>query len=171
MPSADTTTIDPSTPDAASGRSLTPALLVGGGFALTTVAQTLFHIAFSIWEIRDDFGAGGRSPEEQLPFLISLGVGGLLAALGVGKWLSGDKANRGAIVLGALSILTLPVFFSGVPASFGTMAAVRAGWVRGETPATGAARGFGVVGIVVTVLTAIAIWVGNIVGMLDHALR
>jgi hypothetical protein len=170
MTSADTT-VDPTTPDTASGRSLTPALLVGGGFALTTVAQTLFHTAFSIWEIRDDFGAGGRSPEEQLPFLITLGLGGLLAALGVGKWLGGDKANRGAVVLGALSILTLPVFFSGAPASFGTMAAVRAGLTRGGTPARGAARGFGIVGIVVTVLIIIAIFGGNIAGMLDHATR
>lgn len=144
-------------------------MLVGGGFALTTVAQTVFHTAFSIWEIRDDFGAGGRSPEEQLPFLITLGVGGLLAALAVGRWLRGDRANRGAVVLGVLSILTLPVFFSGAPASFGTMAAVRAGFTRGGSPARGAARGFGIVGIVITVLIIIAVFGGNIAGMIDHA--
>ena len=48
-------------------RGLAPAVLVGGAFALTTVANTMFHIVFSIWDIRDDFGAGDRSPEEQLP--------------------------------------------------------------------------------------------------------
>jgi hypothetical protein len=111
---------------------LAPGVLVGGAFALTTIANTLFHVAFSIWDIRDDFGAGNRSPEQQLPVIIGIGVIGLLAALGVGKWLSGDRAARGAVVLGALSILTLPVSFSGAPASFGAMAAVRAGWFTDE---------------------------------------
>jgi hypothetical protein len=96
---------------ATTARGLAPAVLVGGAFALTTIANTLFHVAFSIWDIRDDFGAGDRSPEEQLPVIVVIGVIGLLVALGVGKWLSGDRAPRGAVVLGALSILTLPVFF------------------------------------------------------------
>ncbi len=163
------TTTDPAAPDVAAGRGLTPALVVGGGFALTTVAQTLFHVAFSIWDIRNDFGAGDRSPEEQLPVIIALGVVGLLAALGVGKWLSGDKARRGAVVLGVLSILTLPVFFSGAPASFGTMAAVRAGLARGGSPAGETARGFGIVGVVVTVLIIVVVFGGNLAGIIEHA--
>ena len=43
-------------------RGLAPAVLVGGVFALTTIANALFHVAFSIWDISDDFGAGDRSP-------------------------------------------------------------------------------------------------------------
>jgi hypothetical protein len=100
---------------------------------------------------------------------MALGVFGLLAALGVGKWLSGDRAPRGAVALGVLSILTLPLFFSGAPASFGTMAAVRAGLARGGSPTSGAARGFGIVGIAIAVLIIVAVWAGNLAGVIEHA--
>jgi hypothetical protein len=86
------------------------ATVVGGVFALTTVANTLFHVVFSVWDIRNDFGAGNRSPEE-LPVIIVIGTIGLLAALGIRAWLSDDKAPRGAIVLGVLAILSLPPFW------------------------------------------------------------
>jgi hypothetical protein len=154
---------------ATTARGLAPAVLVGGAFALTTIANTLFHVAFSIWDIRDDFGAGDRPPEQQFPVIILIGVIGLLAALGVGKWLSGDRAPRGAIVLGALSILTLPVFFSGAPASFGAMAAVRAGFARGGSPTSGTPRGFGIAGIVTAVLVIVAVFGGNVAGIVDRA--
>jgi hypothetical protein len=154
---------------ATTARGLAPAVLVGGAFALTTIANTLFHVAFSIWDIRDDFGAGDRPPEQQLPVIILIGVIGLLAALGVGKWLSGARAPRGAIVLGALSILTLPVFFSGAPASFGAMAAVRAGFARGGSPTSGTPRGFGIAGIVTAVLVIVAVFGGNVTGIVDRA--
>jgi hypothetical protein len=152
-------------------RGLSPAVLVGGAFALTTIANTLFHVAFSIWDFRDDFGAGDRSPEEQIPVIIVIGVIGLLTALAVGKWLSGDRAPRGAVVLGVLSILSLPVFFSGAPASLGAMAAVRAGFARGGTPTHGAPRGFGIAGIVIAVLIIVAVFVGNIAGIIEHATK
>lgn len=150
-------------------RRLAPAVLVGGAFALTTVANTLFHTAFSIWDIRDDFGAGGRSPEQQLPVIIVIGAIGLLAAVGIGRWLSGDRAPRGAVVLGVLSILSLPLFFSGAPASLGAMAAVRAGFARGGSPTQGAPRGFGIAGIVIVVLIIVAVFGGNTAGIIDKA--
>ncbi len=150
-------------------RGLAPAVLVGGAFALTTVANTLFHVAFSIWDLRDDFGAGDLAPESQLPVTVALGVLGLLIALGLGRFFTGPRAHRGAIVLGVLSILTLPVFFSGAPASFGAMAAVKAGFARGESTATGAARGFGNAGIVVVGLIVVAVFGGNLAGIIDKA--
>ena len=150
-------------------RGLAPAVLVGGAFVLTTVANTLFHVAVSIWDIRDDFGAGDLTPEEQIPVIIVIGVIGLLAALGIGKWLSGDRAPRGAVVLGVLSILTLPVFFSGAPASLGAMAAVQAGFARGGVPTRGAPRGFGIAGIVIAVLIIVAVFAENITGIIETA--
>ena len=72
-------------------------------------------------------------------------------------------------MLGVLSILTLPVFFSGAPASLGAMAAVRAGFARGGSPTTGAPRGFGIVGIVVAVLIIVAVFAGNIAGIAENA--
>lgn len=156
---------------ARTARGLAPAVLVGGAFALTTVANTLFHLAFSIWDIRDDFGAGGRPPEEQLPVVIVIGTVGLLAALGVGRWLNGDRAPRGAVVLGVMAILSLPVFFSGAPASLGAMAAVRAGFARGGSPTQGAPRGFGIAGIVIVVLIIVAVFGGNTVGIIERAAK
>jgi hypothetical protein len=148
-------------------RGLAPAVLLGGAFALATIANTLFHVAFSIWDISDDFGAGDRSPEEQLPVIIVFGVTGLLAALGIGKWLNEDRAPQGAVVLGVLSIVSLPVFFSGAPASFGAMAAVRAGFAHGGSPTTGAPRWFGIAGIVIVVLIIVAVFGGNIAGIIE----
>jgi hypothetical protein len=152
-----------------SDRRLAPAVLVGGAFALTTIANALFHIAFSIWDIRDDFGAGDRTPEEQVPVIIVIGVIGLLAALGIGTWLRGDRAPWGAVVLGALSILSLPLFFSGAPASLGAMAGVRAGFARDGVRTSGAPRGFGIAGIVIAVLITVAVFGGNISGIIESA--
>lgn len=101
--------------------------------------------------------------------IIVLGLIGLCAALGVGKWLSDDRAPRGAIVLGALSILTLPVFFSGAPASFDAMAAVRAGFARGGSPTSATPRGFGFAGIVIALLVIVAVFGGNVAGIVDKA--
>ena len=102
--------------------------------------------------------------------IIVIGVTGLLAALGIGKWLSGDRAPRGAVVLGVLSILSLPVFFSGAPASLGAMAAVRAGFARGGSPTTGAPR-VGLAGIVIAVLIIVAVFGGNISGIVESAAK
>lgn len=68
------------------------------------------------------------------------------------------------IVLGVLSMLTLSFFWCGAPAVFGAAAAWLAGVVPGAEPQTGAARGFGVVGLVIAALLVIATPVLYIVG-------
>ena len=80
-------------PSRTATRGLAPAVLVGGAFALTTVANTFFHVAFSIWDIRDDFGAGDLAPESQLPVIVVLGVLGLLIALGLGRFFTGPRRS------------------------------------------------------------------------------
>jgi hypothetical protein len=70
-------------------------------------------------------------------------------------------------VLGVLSILSLPVFFSGAPASLGAMAAVRAGFARGGSPTTGAPRRFGIAGIVIAGLIIVAVFGGKISGIVE----
>ena len=142
-------------------RGIAPALLIGGTFLLTTVANFLFNAASAIWDLQESFGAGGRSRAD--------GIFGLVVALVLGKVFKGEKAARGAIVLGILSILTLPTFFSGAPAAFGAVAAVRAGFAKGGQPTTGVARGFGIAGIVVAVLVIVAVFGGNITGIIENA--
>ena len=150
-------------------RGIAPALLIGGTFLLTTVANFLFNAASAIWDLQESFGAGGLSRAEQLPVIAALGILGLVVALVLGNVFKGEKAARGAIVLGILSILTLPTFFSGAPAAFGAVAAVRAGLAKGGQPTTGVARGFGIVGIVVAVLVIVAVFGGNIAGIIENA--
>ena len=40
-------------------RGIAPALLIGGTFLLTTVANFLFNAASAIWDLQESFGAGG----------------------------------------------------------------------------------------------------------------
>ena len=93
---------------------------------------------------------------------------GLGLALAIAVPLSRDpqRAKVGAIVLGALAIITLPVFWSGAPAAFGASAAWLGGLARGSHPQTGAARGFGIVGIVIVVLEIVATVFGGAAGRL-----
>ena len=150
-------------------RRIAPAILIGGTFLLTTVANFLFNAASAIWDLQGRFGAGGLSRADQLPVIAGLGILGLVVALVLGNVFKGEKAAQGAIVLGTLSILTLPTFFSGAPAAFGAVAAVLAGFAKGGQPATGAARGFGIAGIVVVVLVIVAVFGGNITGIIENA--
>lgn len=77
--------------------------------------------------------------------VISLGLGALLVR-------SPDRARIGAVILGALSVLTVIVFWSGAPGIFGASAAWLAGLTRGGRPLGGAARVAGIVGVFVAAL-------------------
>lgn len=109
----------------AAERRLSPALLVGGTFALTTLLGIAVHVAEILFTDHD------------------------------------PKAPDGAIVLGPLAIITLPFFWSGAPATLGAGAAWLGGLVRGSHQQTGAAHGFGIVGLVIAVMVIIATVVGG----------
>jgi hypothetical protein len=99
--------------------------------------------------------------------IISIGVVGgaaLVLSLGVSALLvrSPERARIGAVVFGALSVLTLIVFWSGAPGLFGAAAAYLAGLTRGGRPLGGAARVAGIVGAFVAVLN-ILLSVGGMV--------
>jgi hypothetical protein len=137
-------------------RRLSPAILVGGTFALTTLLTIAFHVGEILFTDHDP-----HAPQGPIPTIESVAVVGgigLVLALAIALPLSRDphRAKVGAIVLGALSIITLPVFWSGAPATLGASAAWLGGFARGSRPQSGAARGFGVVGIVIAVLSIVA---------------
>lgn len=68
-------------------------------------------------------------------------------------------------MLGVLAIIALPVFWSGAPATLGACAAWLGGLARGSHPQAGAARGFGIVGVVIAVLViAVLVIVGTVFG-------
>ncbi|CAM3849553.1 hypothetical protein [Smaragdicoccus niigatensis] len=101
-----------------------------------------------------------EGPIESITGIAMFGSLALIVALAIGFALRGPRSNIAAIVLGALAVITLPFFWSGAPATFGAAAAWRAGFVQGGEPQTGAARGFGIVGIVVAVLVIVGGWAG-----------
>lgn len=147
-------------------RRLSPAVLVGGTFALTTLLSIAFHVGEILFTDHDPNAPEG--PIASIQSVAVAGVLGLVLALAVAVPLSRDpqRAKVGAIVLGSLAIITLPFFWSGAPATLGACAAWLGGLARGSHPQTGAARGFGVVGLVIAVLSIVATVFGGAAGQL-----
>jgi hypothetical protein len=68
----------------------------------------------------------------------------------------GSASRIGAIVYGALSVLTIMFFWSGAPGILGAVAAWLGGLTRGRTPERGAPRIFAVIGLCIAILNCIA---------------
>jgi hypothetical protein len=147
-------------------RSPSAALLVGAAIALTTGVQlVVFAVGMFVASDRDiDRDQGVRASLVSLSVVAAVClVVGFAVALATRR--SADRGKVGAIVLGALSVLAIPVFWAGGPAIFGGLAAWLGGLTRDGHPHTGAARAFGIVGLVAAVLNVVAILVltvGNV---------
>ena len=140
----------------ATDRRLRPGVLVGGAFALTTLLNIAFHVGEIVFTDHDPNAPEG--PIESIKTVAVVGGVALVLALAIAIPLSRDaqRAKVGAIVLGALALVTLPFFWSGAPAVFGACAAWLGGLARGSHPQSGVARGFGIVGLVIVVLGIVA---------------
>lgn len=134
-------------------RGVVPAypVLLGIVFAICTVGMALNLMAAIATDVVDE---GPRTLHEQLAGVIGFGIGGLTVSLLGAWWFSrtDTRAKVGTIVFGALAVPTIILFFSGTPGMFGATAAFLAGLTRGRTPATGAPRVFGIVGLVFAIL-------------------
>jgi hypothetical protein len=144
-------------------RGLSAPLLIGGAFALSTVAAILIQVGVIVFTDEDP-----HAPEGAIASIESIGlVGGLglLLALAIALPLarSAAKAKVGAIVLGVLALVTLPIFWSGAPAVLGASAAWLAGLTRGGRPQSGAARAFGIIGFVIAILEVVVTFAGPVV--------
>lgn len=148
-------------------RRLSPAVLVGGALALTTIANLCFQTADILFTDRDPYRSEG--PVDSIVSISIVAAIALVLSLAIALPLSRDaaKARTGAMVLGGLSILTLVVFWSGAPAIFGACAAWLGGLARGSHPQEGAARGLGVTGAVIAVLCIVATWVGSLAAIIN----
>lgn len=148
----------------ATGRGLSPVTLVAGTFALTTLLNIAFHVGEIVFTDHDPHATDG--PISSIISVSLVGGISLVVALAIAVPLSHDpqRAKIGAIVLGSLAILTLPVFWSGAPAILGACAAWLGGLTRGSYPQEGPARAFGIVGIVLVVLGIVATVFGGAVG-------
>jgi hypothetical protein len=148
-------------------RGLSAPLLVGGAFVLSTVVSLAFQVADILFTDNDPHRPQG--PIESIESIALVGGIGLIVALAVALPLVRNpaKAKIGAIVLGALAIVSLPFFWSGVPAVFGASAAWLGGLTKGGHPQSGAARAFGIIGFVVAVLVVVAAFVGPVLSNLS----
>ncbi|WP_238013162.1 hypothetical protein KZZ52_39160 [Dactylosporangium sp. AC04546] len=143
-------------------RGLPAPMLVGGAFVLSTVANIAFQAGNILFTDNDPHG-----PEGPIASIVSISaVGGLALAVALAVALPLVRrpggAKAGAIVLGALALVAVPFFWSGAPAVFGATAAWLAGLARGGQPQSGAARAFGIIGIVVAILGVVAVFAGNL---------
>jgi hypothetical protein len=150
----------------ATERRLSPAILVGGTFALTTLLSIGIHVVEILFTDHDPHAPEG--PIASIQSVAVVGGIGLVLALAIAIPLSRDphRAKVGAIVLAILAIITLPVFWSGAPAVLGASAAWLGGQARGSHPQAGTARAFGVIGMVIAILEIVATVFGGAAGQL-----
>jgi hypothetical protein len=144
------------TTNARTTRGLSAPLLVGGAFVLSTVADICFHVGEILFTNHDPHAPQGAI--ESIESVAIVGGIGLVVALAVALPLAKNpaKARVGAIVLGVLALVFLPVFWSGASAVLGASAAWLAGLTKGGQPQSGAARAFGIIGFVIAVLEVVA---------------
>ena len=128
---------------------------------MTTLLNIAIHVGELLFTDHDPHAPTG--PIASIQSIALVGGLGLAVALAIALPLQRDpqRARIGAVVLGALAIITLPLFWSGAPATLGACAAWLGGLTRGSHAQTGAARGFGIVGIVIAVLEIVAIVFGG----------
>jgi hypothetical protein len=141
-------------------RSPSTALFVGAAIGLTLGVQlAVFAIGMFVASDHDIH----RSEGVRAALVSASVVGAVCLAVGFAIALatrrSAGRSKVGAIALGALSVLSIPIFWAGGPAIFGSLAVWLGGLTRDGHPHTGAARSFGLVGLVVAVLNVVAILV------------
>ena len=141
-------------------RGLSAPLLVGGAFVLSTVPTICFQVAEIVFTDKDPHRPEG--PIESIQSIAVVSVISLIVALAIALTLvrRPARAGVGAIVLGALALVSLPFFWSGAPAVFGASAAWLAGLAKGGRPQSGAARAFGIIGFVIAILGVVAVFAG-----------
>lgn len=134
-------------------------------FGAVIVACILLPFAAFLGDIlfTDNDPYRDEGPVDSFISIAIVGGAALVIAIGVSALLvrNPERARVGAVVFGALSVLTVVVFWSGAPGLFGAAAAWLAGLTRGGRPLGGAARVAGIVGAFVAVLN-ILLAVGGI---------
>ncbi|ETK37689.1 hypothetical protein [Microbispora sp. ATCC PTA-5024] len=150
----------------ATTRGLSAPLLVGGAFVLSTVVNIAAQVGSILFTDTDPYLPEGAI--SSIESISVVGVASLAIAIAIGLPLtkSPSRARVGAIVLGALSLVTVPFFWSGAPAIFGATAAWLAGLTKGARPQSGAARAFGIIGFVIAILGVVAVFAGDLSAIL-----
>ena len=153
-------TASPTVTTSKTHRSPSAALLIGAAIALSAGVQfAVFAIGMFVaseHDIHRSEGVKGILVSSSLVAAICLVVG---FGIALATRRSARRSKVGAIVLGALSVLSIPIFWASGPAIFGGLAAWLGGLTKDGHPQTGTARAFGIVGLVAAVLNVVAILV------------
>jgi hypothetical protein len=143
---------------ASTHRSPSAPLLVGAAIALSAGVQfSVFAIGMFVasnHDIHRTDGVEGSLVSSSLVAAICLIIGFGVALI---TRRSASRSKVGAIALGALSVLSIPIFWASGPAIFGSIAAWLGGLTKDGHPQRGAARAFGIIGLVAAVLNVMAI--------------
>jgi hypothetical protein len=114
-------------------------------------------------------GLDPNGPDTARQEILAIGLIGT-TALGIGVLpglylAKSDSASRiGAMVYGALSLLTILLIWSGTPGIFGAVAAWLGGLTRGRTPYRGAPRVFAIIGLCIAILNATVSATWSVIG-------
>jgi hypothetical protein len=130
-------------------------VLVGSIYALCVlVPLAIFAAAIAFTDV-DPYKSEG--PVESMIGISIFGTGALVIAVLLSLWMlrSPERAKVGAISLGALSVLSLPFFWAGLPGIFGTSAAWVAGLTKDGRPVGGAGRIAGLAGVFIALLNVL----------------
>jgi hypothetical protein len=130
-------------------------VLVGGVYAICVLGLIAAFVGDIVLSDKDPHRNEG--PIESIIGVGTFGTAALVLGVGLALWLvrTPERARVGALLLGALSVVTLPVFWSGAPGVFGACAAWLAGLTRDGRPLGGAARAAGIVGAFVVLLNVV----------------
>ena len=130
-------------------------VLVGAVYAICVLGLIAVFVGDIVFTDKDPHRSEG--PIDSMITIGIMGTSALLIVVGLGLWLgrTPERAKAGAVVLGALSVVTVIVFWSGVPGIFGAGAAWLAGLTRGGRPLGGAARVAGLVGLFIALLNVV----------------
>jgi hypothetical protein len=137
-------------------------VFVGAAYAVCVLGLLAVFVGQIIFTDKDPHASQG--PIASIVSVGLFGTGALVIGVGLALWLvrTPERAKVGAILLGALSVLTLVVFWSGAPGVLGACAAWLAGLTRGGRPLRGAARVAGIVGAFIALLN-IVLTVGGVI--------
>jgi hypothetical protein len=130
-------------------------VLIGGVYAVCVLGLVAVFVGSILFTDEDPYRSDG--PIESIIAVGAFGTAALALGVGGGLWLirTPERRKIGAILFGALSVVTLLVFWSGAPGVFGACAAWLAGLTRGERSLGGAARIAGIVGLFIALLNVV----------------
>jgi hypothetical protein len=132
-----------------------PRALVGGVYAVCVLGMIAVFAGQILFTDIDPNSVDG--PVSSIESIGLVGTAALVIGVGVGLALirTPEGARIGAILFGALSVITLVFFWSGAPGVLGACAAWQAGLTRGGRSLSGAARVAGVVGAFAALLNVV----------------